>query len=599
MRTEASRTQGAQPPPESDAGETKVEDTSKVTEDAAEVADPNANNGAAPVAAIDPNDTESLDALIALSPPATKPAPARPTGSIERNARRLIESLSLDERLGRIILSIVLAVLLWFYVTNLDNPAQVTQFNGLTLEVRGLDKSLKIINTLPTIDVTVQAPQNIMSTLRQTDIHPYVDLHGLDAGVHEVPIVLDLTALPDHSTMTFSVAPQNVQVQLELEASRVFPVTVLVTGTPAQNYGAEPAQVNPQQVTVSGPESAVSRIEQVVVSEDVSGTASTQSGYKSPVALDNAGKLVSGVTADPPTVQVVVPIQLYVATKLVPVHVPIIGNPAPGYSASQIDVNPKVVTICCAPSDVLVHISSIDTNPVSIAGATSTVVTTTQLILPSGVQLYPGQPATISVTVQISTFETTWQLSVPPTVENVAPGLTAIPSPSSITLTLSGTLAQFQSLKPSDILATVDAKGLDPGTYELDPQVTVPQGVKLVGIDPPKVALTLIAPTPTPTHTPTLAPTLAPTATPHLVVPSSPTPLPTATHTLAPVPTTPPTPQPTAPPTSTPSPVQSPTHTQPPASPTPTAATGAASAGSPALPSPTHLSLEPATTPTP
>jgi len=601
MRTEESRAKGAQPPAKPDTGESSVEETSKVTENGAtesataEAADLDANDGGTQVIPIDPDDTESLDALIALSPPAPRTAPVRPAGSLERGLLRVVQSLSLDERLGRILLSIVLAGLLWFYVTNLENPAQVTQFNGVTLEVRGLDKSLKIINTMPTVDVTVQAPQNIMSTLRQTDILPYVDLQGLDAGVHEVPVLLDLTALPDHNSMSFSVAPQHLQVQLELQASRTLPVTVLVTGTPAQNYGDEPAQVNPQQVTVSGPESAVSRIEQVVVTVDVSGTASTQSGYKNPVPLDSACKAISGLTIEPSTVQVVVPIQLLVATKLVPVHVPVVGNPAPGYSASQINVNPKVVTICCAPSDVLEQVGSVNTNPVSISGTTSTVVTTTQLILPNGAQLYPGQSSTISVTVQISTFETSWQLSVTPSIENVAAGMTAIPSPTSLTLTLSGTLAQFQSLKPSEIKATVDATGLGSGTYQLDPLVTVPQGITLVSVDPAKVALTLIAPTPvplTPTATPTHTPTLAPTATAQAAAPGSPTPLPSPTPTLSPLPT--------APPTATSTPVQSVTVTQTSGpSPTPTPANGAESAGTPAPPTPTNVFLSTLPTATP
>jgi YbbR domain-containing protein len=583
MRTEASRTQSEQPPAQPDIKENTVENAAPVTED-----------GVTQVEDLDANDADTLDDLTSLSPPTTRPAPTPPAGSLQGGLRRFIQSLSLDERLGRIILSLVLAVLLWFYVTNLENPAQVTQFNGMTLEVRGLDKSLKMINTLPTVDVTVQAPQNIMSTLRQSDIRPYVDLQGLDAGVHEVPVILDLSSLPDHNSMNFTVAPQNVQVQLELQASRVYPVTVLVTGTPAQNYGVEPAQVNPQQVTVSGPESAVNRVEQVVVTVDVSNTASTQSGYKSPVALDSTGKAISGLTIDPPTVQVVVPIQLLVATKLVPVHVPVVGNPAPGYSATQIDLSPKIVTICCAASDVLEHIGSIDTNPVSISGTTTTVVTTTQLILPSGVQLYPGQSSTISVTVQIATFETSWQLSVPPSVENVAPGLTAIPSPTTLTLTLSGTLAQFQSLKPSDIVATVDAQGLGPGTYQLDPQVKVPQGITVVSMDPAKLTLTLIAPTPVP-PTPTHTATIAPTATIHAVAPSTPTPLPSPTPTVAPVPTAVPTLQQPATPTATLQPTESATLTHTPGpSPTPTTATGAESAGTPAPASPTpaiHVAL--------
>src|SRR6476620_8104481 len=61
--------------------------------------------------------------------PSAAPAEANPKGSNVLNT--ILSSLSLDELLGRILLSVVLAVLLWFYVTSLENPAQTTTFRSL------------------------------------------------------------------------------------------------------------------------------------------------------------------------------------------------------------------------------------------------------------------------------------------------------------------------------------------------------------------------------------------------------------------------------------------------------------------------------------
>ncbi len=583
MRTDASRAQTTEPASTAGTGELQAAGQPQIGSDGA------GEHGSIDVTTID--EAQLLEAQPVV--PAETRSARRRTTYIERRIRLVLRGISLDERLGRIILSVVLAALLWFYVTSLENPAQVTQFSGLQLEVRGLGPSLKVINTLPTVNVTVQAPQNLLSNLRETDVRPYVDLAQLDAGVHQVPVIIDTSNIADHSTMIFSVAPANVQVQLEAQATRVFSVAVQVTGTPLQNYAAEPAQVNPSQIQITGSESAINRIAHIVVTVDVNGAGTTQSGYKSPVALDSTGQTISGLTFDPTTVQFVVPIRSIVTTKLVPVHIPIVGNPAPGYSASEIDLNPTNVTICCAPNNILTNIGSIDTNPVSISGTTSTVVTTTQLILPSGVQLYPGQSSEITVTVHIATFETSWQLSVPASVANAAPGLSAILTPASLNLTLSGTLAQFQSLKPSDITAIVDAKGLDPGTYQLDPQVTLPPGIKLQSVNPAKISLSLIAPTPVP-PTPTQIPTPQPTATVVVVVPATPTPLPSPTMTALPVPTGVPTSTPTSsatPAPSTPASTATPTSTStatPGTAPTSTVPAGnaAAEATVPAAPTP-------------
>ena len=87
----------------------------------------------------------------------------------------------------------MLAVLLWFYVTSLENPAQITTFRALTLDVRGIASNLKVISAPSTVDIAFQAPQNVLGTLSRTNIRPYIDLNGLGAGVHDVPVQLDLT----------------------------------------------------------------------------------------------------------------------------------------------------------------------------------------------------------------------------------------------------------------------------------------------------------------------------------------------------------------------------------------------------------------------
>jgi len=156
MRTEASRAQTTDPISTAKSGEEEAVTQQAIGSDGA----------------VEHDLTETTLANEAQLLEAQPPIPAEPrTGrrvstSIERRVRNLVQGISLDERLGRVLLSIVLAALLWFYVTSLENPAQVTQFSGLPLELRGLGPSLKVINTLPTVNVTVQAPQNLLSNLR-------------------------------------------------------------------------------------------------------------------------------------------------------------------------------------------------------------------------------------------------------------------------------------------------------------------------------------------------------------------------------------------------------------------------------------------------
>ncbi|MDQ3931169.1 MAG: CdaR family protein [Chloroflexota bacterium] len=468
---------------------------------------------------------------------------------------RIFPDVGLDDRLGRVLLSAVLALLLWFYVVNLENPEQITIFKGLPVDVRGAGSNIKVLNSpLPPVDATVQAPQNVMANLTKSDIRPYVDLTGLSGGVHDLPIVAQIPgAQGGEANVTLS--PNSVQVQLEAQITRTFTITVQTQGNPTFGYGLEPPQVNPGHVQVTGSAEAVGRIAQVVVQVDVEQKSGTQQGSKQPVALDSSGAEIPGLSFDPSAVSAVVPIKQLLNYKLVPVRVPVQGQPAPGYRVASITFNPTNVTVCCLPN-LINTLPFLDTNPVPITGTTSTVQTTTELLLPPGVELYRGESRAISVTVGIEVLETTLQVSVVPTVEGVGRGLSAVISPSKLDLTLAGTFSQLQTLKPSDIRAVIRVDGRGPGTYQLVPDIVLPQGVKLEGAAPGRITVTLVLPTslpatPTPTRTPIIIPTSTtvpstatkgarPAATDtRTVIPA------TATHTALPSTPTSPPPQPT------------------------------------------------------
>jgi hypothetical protein len=70
-------------------------------------------------------------------------------------------------------------------------------------------------------------------------------------------------------------------------------------------------------------------------------------------------------------------------------------------------------------------------------------------------------------------------------------------------LTLSGPGDTLSELSAADFTPTVDASGLAPGTYDLEPSIGgLPEGVELLGIIPGTVTVTIEAPAPPPTPTP-------------------------------------------------------------------------------------------------
>lgn len=492
-----------------------------------------------------PESSVSTDGVTTFIDSTTQNTPPASRGWATNSVVRALLDFRIDDRIGRVLLSILLAVLLWFYVTNSENPAQTTAFTGLSVEVRHLPSDLSLINSIQTVDATIQAPQDIMNGLHQSDIHPYIDLAAVTAGVRDVPVQVDAPSLAN-APVSINITPRTMQVQVELQTTQAFTVSVQVSGSPSLGYEAGEAGAQPGQVSATGLKTAVDRIKQVVVPVNINAVSSPITAQASPVALDSAGKPVTGVTFSPSTVQIIVPVTSFYTYQAKPIRPQVIGQPSVGYQAISINSAPDSVTVCCSKS-ILDQVQSLETEPINISGATGTVVTTTQLILPPNVALYPGTPNTVVITVSVQVLLTSLELSIQPTVQNVPPDYTVVVSPTSVNLTVAGTLTQLQALKPADIKLLVDAGGHDAGTFTLPLQSSVPDGLKLQHLGQNSVSVTLLAPTPvpstaTPTHAPTatLEPTAPPTQEPTQTLPAvAPEPTHTATPILTPIAPTP------------------------------------------------------------
>lgn len=505
-------------------------------------------------------------------------------------ASRRLPGVDMDERLGRVGLALVLAVLLWFYVVNLENPAQTTSFRDLTLDVRGAASNLKVISPLPTVDVTIQAPQNLMNNLSPADVHPYIDLSNLNEGVHEVPIVIETNDLPRES-LTANVVPGQVQVQLQLQVTRVFSIGAEIEGTPPYGYKFDPPQVTPRSVAVTGSPDSIARINRVVVPVDINNQTSRVQGSRTPLAVDSEGRDVTGVTFEPATVQVLVPIETYLRTKSAGVLPSVVGQPAPGFRVALLTADPNHVQICCT-EEVIGPVDDLNVLPVPITGTTSTIVTTTQLILPPGVDLLPLQSREITITVQVEELSSSLELSIAPTAQGIPSGFSAFISPDRVDVTLQGPFNRLQQVAAADVRLVANVSGLGAGAHRVTLQTIVPDGVTLQRISATEATVTLVAPTPVPptattqpSPTSTNEPTAAPTATQLVVAPASTATVTTAATTTR-TPAASPTPSPQAPSPTADSP-PGPDADGAPATPSPTESTGTGSAdtlATPALP---------------
>ncbi len=398
-------------------------------------------------------------------------------------------------------ISLLLAILLWGWVTQLQNPLTKTTFTSIPIAVNGLSDSLVLVTTLRNATVTAAGPESNVGDLSASDITASIDLSDFtQPGSYRVKVDLSKPTGVDMNDLE----PKEVQIQVEAFMNKVFPLVPLpsVPDDDPRIIGSIVPSVS--QVTVSGPSSLVNRVAQVVLPVTVSQQTTSFQALYVPYAVDDADQRINGVDILPEQVSAVV--ELQTRGKEVSVIPRTSGNPAEGYSVLQRSVVPDTVLVD-GPDDVLKSLLFVNSKPVDITGATGAVSQQVGLEgLPEGATVVEPADGMVEVRVAIEdTTDTTQTIAdLPIDIVDLAPSSGATTNPSTVSITIDAPQSALQSLAAADIKIRVSASGLSPGTHQVALDVSVPEGVTVVSTDVTTVALTITitGPTASPYATP-------------------------------------------------------------------------------------------------
>jgi YbbR domain-containing protein len=227
------------------------------------------------------------------------------------------------------------------------------------------------------------------------------------------------------------------------------------------------------------------------------------------LAVDARGDVVPTVELLPSSVRVTIQIGSQLATRALPVNPVVAGSPDAGVVVTGITAAPQLVTVE-AESAVLATLVKIDTQPVSIAGATADIVADVKLDLPPGVSALGITTARVTVSLRPQLGTRSFQLGVG--LRNADPTTRYDLGAGQVVVTVGGPVAALNALDGASLVATVDVAGLSPGKHTLAAEVRLPTGLTVVAGSLPEVIVTVTpAPTLSPSPAPTSSPTLGPT----------------------------------------------------------------------------------------
>jgi len=373
-------------------------------------------------------------------------------------------------------------------------------------DVNQPNSSQVLSGDLGTVEVTYRTSNDSSATVSAQAFVATVDLSRYDMARAPDPQVLDVdvVALTDGIEI-LSREPSTVRVAIDLVETRMVPVEVDPGVVPGGLEIDDPV-VSQEEVQIRGAASVVGLVDRVLARIRIDASGIDFNNPVTLVAVDVAGQEVGAglIDIEPETVFVQVDARFTETNKTVPVRPDIGGGaPAPGFAIVSLTVEPSVVTLRGLP-EVLSEIDEVLTEPLSIDGLSVDQTFDAALVLGDDVRLAQASAEpTVTVTAAILPSVSSRTFVVGVVCEGAGENA-CLPAIDQLTLTLSGPGDTLTGLGAGDLTPTVDAAGLAPGAYDLEPSIAgLPEGVELLNITPGTVSVTIQAPaTPEPIPTP-------------------------------------------------------------------------------------------------
>ena len=370
--------------------------------------------------------------------------------------------------------ALALSVAVWVAaVTSADPDETRTLSSAVPVQIIGQDPSLVIGGEIPTaVEVTLRAPRSVWNLIDADSktVQAILDISGLSSGEHSLDLQIQINARP---VQIISVSPRTITFTLETLVSQTHKIDITISGETAIGYQTGVVSLEPREVVIAGAQSQVQRVKRARVSLNLNGIREKIDQTLPIEVLDENGQKVTGVTVSPDTVHVTLPVSQQGGYRDVAVKVVVMGRVASGYHLTDISVFPPIVTVFATDPELVNALPGVvETQPLELQSAKEDISTRVALNLPEGISIVGEQ--TVLIQAGISPIESSVTLAGEKVeITNLGAGLSALVSPATVDVIVSGPLPLLDTLTRQDVRVTVDLSGLEAGTHQVIAKVEV------------------------------------------------------------------------------------------------------------------------------
>lgn len=200
--------------------------------------------------------------------------------------------------IGLKILALLIAVIVWWVVMNIDDPLVKKTINGVSVELRNdddlIDKGyIYEVESGNVIAITVWAPESVAKELKSSDFIAYADLSQLSPLTDTANITVECVKSDvknDIKEITSKI--QVVKLSIDNKQTAEVPVTTAIVGNPAENYVIGDISISQNKIDITGAASVIEKIVRAEIKYDVSNMMQYVNEMVTPVFYDENNNVV-------------------------------------------------------------------------------------------------------------------------------------------------------------------------------------------------------------------------------------------------------------------------------------------------------------------
>jgi YbbR domain-containing protein len=385
-------------------------------------------------------------------------------------------------------ISFLIALLLWFFVAWDRDTAGARTFR-LVLEYRNVPEGFSLVRDVEGVDVKLAGSLSRLAEVDPATLSAVVDLKGLKSGVFRLPVRL----LIPQGVRASSVAPTQVRVELIKMGERRVPVFVDLREPVPEGMKLELLKIDPPEVLLKGPAAEIARVLSAKIRPSLDQVREGKA-IRLPVVLEGRSSGKIQVEIEPPEILLVAAVSRDFSEVLLPVHVPIHGEPDGDFVIASIRMEPDRVRLK-GPTRSLGGLKGLSLEPLDVTGIREDATLSLPVVLPRPELVVEG-PSLVRVEVRLKPRQTSRLYEdVPIRIEGKSVYRNWKIDPPTVSVLVEGSPSATQGGSSGEpVEAYVDVTNLVSRRLVVPVLFRIRGDVKVIRVEPPQTTLRALDP---------------------------------------------------------------------------------------------------------